>query len=177
MIKKIHKIFIDYKKEEKWLNEMTLKGFNLVSYNFLTYRFEIDSDIEYIYRIELLEYPPKHNESIKYMEFLEESNIEFVDSYFNWVYFKKRKNLGVFQLYTDTKSKIMHYKRILMLIVPIAFLNFIAGIGNIVLWNIFMEKVFYLGYINILMFFILFITIVHSIYRINKLEKEKIVHE
>jgi hypothetical protein len=37
---KFMKIFWDYEKEEKWLNEMVAKGFAMSSYTFCVYTFE-----------------------------------------------------------------------------------------------------------------------------------------
>jgi len=106
------KVFMDYEKEEKWLNEMAVKGFAMTSFNFLYYTFEDCVPGEYIYRIELLEHRDSHPESLRYIRFLEESGVEHVDTYNTWVYFRKKTADGDFNIYSDLNSRIKHYKRV-----------------------------------------------------------------
>ena len=58
----IMKLFMDYEKEEKWLNDMSAKGLQLVHYSFPRYTFEEGEPGEYTYRIQLLENIPSHLE-------------------------------------------------------------------------------------------------------------------
>ena len=43
----------DFEREERWLNEMSRRGWNFVSTNGLIYRFEAGQAGEYLYKIEL----------------------------------------------------------------------------------------------------------------------------
>ena len=119
----IRKAYINFEKEEKWLNEMSAKGFALTDYSFCRYVFTECEPGEYIYRLELLENLPSHPESVKYIRFMEENGVEFVSSYFRWVYFRKKASDGAFDIYSDTDSKIKHYKRINRLMLSLALLN------------------------------------------------------
>lgn len=60
----------DFEKEEKWLNEMSAKGMQLVGVGIFKYIFEEGNPGEYFYRIELLEELPTHPESISYIRFM-----------------------------------------------------------------------------------------------------------
>jgi len=60
MTTKVWKAFLDYEKEEKWLNEMVAKGFAMTAYSWCHYTFENCVPGEYIYRIELLEHSVNH---------------------------------------------------------------------------------------------------------------------
>ena len=108
----INRIFLDYEKEEKWLNEMAVKGFALTDYFYIRYVFDKCEPGEYTYRIELLENHHGHPESKRYIAFMEESGAEHVASYMRWVYFRMKTADGRFDIYSDTESKMMHYKRI-----------------------------------------------------------------
>ena len=125
------KIYADYEKEEKWLNEMSAKGFALADYFFCRYTFADCRPGEYIYRIELLEYLPGHPVSQKYIQFMAENGVEYVTRWGRWVYFRKKAEDGPFDIYSDVDSKIMHYKRILALFLPILCMELVLGIINL----------------------------------------------
>lgn len=129
----IWKPYWNYLKEEQWLNEMSNCGLAMTSYTWCRYVFEDAPKSEYIYRIELMEHSATHPESLKYIEFLEETGVEFVSSYMHWAYFRKKASDGPFELYTDFDSKIKHFKRVLFLWAGLAKLAFFAGIFNIVM--------------------------------------------
>jgi hypothetical protein len=127
----VRKAYIDYEKEEKWLNEMVSKGLALTNYAWCKYTFEDTEKGEYIYRIELLKELPSHPESMKYLKFLEETGIECVAKYMRWVYLRKKSSDGEFELYTDTDSKIDHYSNISKFWFILAFAEFFIGISNV----------------------------------------------
>jgi hypothetical protein len=96
-----------YEQEEKWLNQMSAKGLQLVSVGFCKYVFEDGAPGEYNYRLELLENLPSHPESIAYIRFLEEAGIEQIGTYFRWVYFRRKATDGAFDLYWNHASNII----------------------------------------------------------------------
>jgi hypothetical protein len=103
----------EHEKEELWLNEMSSKGMHLSDTAGIRYMFQEGEPGAYIYRIELLKNMPNHVESVSYIRFLEETGVEFVGSYGRWAYFRRPASLGAFELYSDTDSKIKHFRRIL----------------------------------------------------------------
>ncbi len=123
MITKIHKIYIDYEKEEKWINEMSAKGYQFTRYTFMTYFFEQGQPNEYVYRIELLDQFHNHPESRAYLAFLEGMGIDCVGTWFRWVFLRKKASAEPFELYTDNPSKIKHFKGILTLLMVLLLLN------------------------------------------------------
>lgn len=128
---KVRKAYINFEKEEKWLNEMADKGMNMVDYTFLRYFFEEGTPGEFTYRIELLNNMPEHPESRAYLKFMEETGAECVTTYMRWVYFRKKKMNGVFDLYSDYDSRIQHYKRVLLLLGVVGGMNLLLGITNL----------------------------------------------
>ena len=51
--------------------------------------FEKGEPGEYIYRIQLLDYPAAHAESAAYLAFLEETGVEVIATWFRWVFLRK----------------------------------------------------------------------------------------
>lgn len=138
----VRKFFIDFEKEEAWLNEMSAKGLALVEYSWARYVFEESAQGEYIYRIELLEKDPK--EAAGYLQFMEETGAERVPAGApakakrtlinqRWVIFRRKASEGPFQIYTDMDSKISHYQRIYKVYLSVAFLELVVGSFNIML--------------------------------------------
>lgn len=102
-----------YEREEKWLNEMSSKGMQLVYTNGFRYVFEEGTPGEYVYRLELLDHLPYSAESIAYIRFLEEAGIEHVASFMRWVYLRKKASDGPFDIYSDIDSRMKHNRRII----------------------------------------------------------------
>ena len=124
----------DFDKEEKWLNEMAAKGLSLVGVGFCRYEFADCTPGEYAIRLERLPQPAAHPESVKYLEFLEETGAEHVGTFQNyWVYLRKKKADGDFQIFSDNDSRINHLGRIIAFITAIVVLNYIIGLYNLFL--------------------------------------------
>ncbi len=180
----VWKAYMNHEKEEKWLNEMSAKGMALVGYSWCRYVFEDSPKAEYTYRIELLKDLPGNAESRAYLQFLQQTGIEHVASYLRWVYLRKKRAEGQFDLYSDADSKISHYKRILYLWIPIMLLNLMAFISNglHVLDDILHHgRVFGGNLICIVLngffaFLILWMIIVY-LRKVQKLRAEKRIHE
>ncbi len=136
MRRTIRKLFWvwNFDKEEKWLNEMAAKGLGLVAIGFCKYTFEESTPSEYNIRLELLENVPTHLESEQYIKFVEETGAEYLGSYLRWVYFRKKRSDGEFNLYSDCNSRIKHLNRILTLLTALLFLTIPNGINNIWLY-------------------------------------------
>ncbi len=111
--KRIHKLFWDFEKEERWLNEMAAQGLNLVRYRWATYDFELGAPGEWVYRIQFLDDDARKPKSREYIDFVAETGAEPVATYLRWVYFRKRTAEGPFELFSDLDSRLAHYKRVL----------------------------------------------------------------
>ncbi len=121
----------DFDKEEKWLTECAAKGLALVSVGFCRYDFEECTPGAYHVRLELLDNPPSHPESVQYIKFLEETGAEHVGSVLRWVYLRRSAEFGPFDLFSDNASRVRHLGRILALLWPAMIIEFIAGLSNI----------------------------------------------
>ena len=133
MKKTVVKFFLafQYDKEEKWLNEMSAKGWQLTNVGFCNYTFTEGQPGEYIYRLEMLDDWPASSKGSAYIRFLEETGAEYIGSLLRWIYVRRPASEGTFDLYSDLPSRIKHVARVrnLMLIlflclIPIFISNF-----------------------------------------------------
>lgn len=127
MNKVIWKWFSYYEKEEIWLNEMVAQGFALKKYTFCRYVFEPCEPNAYIYRIDLLKHNLNNPKTVAYLDFMEETGVEYVTSYFRWIYFRKKASDGPFEIYSDINSKLAYYHRI-------STLWCVIGTINVLIW-------------------------------------------
>ena len=121
----------DFEKEEKWLNQMAAEGWALCGVGFCRYEFEKCEPGEYTVRLEFLEHLPGSAEGADYIRFLEETGAEHVGSYMRWAYFRKKAVDGVFDIYSDTTSRVAHLRRMQYMIAPIAAANLCIGLANL----------------------------------------------
>ena len=148
----IHKWFWiwDFDKEEKWLNEMAVKGLSLVSVGFCNYEFEESMSGEYRVCLQLLEKRPHHPESKKYIEFLETTGAEHVGSFTRWAYFRKKAAEGDFELFSDNDSRIKYLSKVISFVSLITIANWIVGIFNVFIAASFSSPVNGFGMINLM---------------------------
>ena len=177
MRKVIHKWFLDWEKEEKWVNEMAAKGLALTAIGLGRFEFEECDPGEYRYRCELLKNLPNHPESEQYIRFVESTGAEHAASWMRWVYFRKKTADGEFELFSDNASKISHLGTILALIGVITLLNLFAGAYNIILALVFSSPVNLMGIFNIALGIFLGALFVKYFRRRQKLKGEKTLFE
>ncbi|WP_054939749.1 DUF2812 domain-containing protein [Paenibacillus ihuae] len=184
----VRKLFINFEKEEQWLNEMAAKGLALTEYSFAHYVFEETSKGEYIYRIELLEDGIKGAKSMEYLQFMEEAGVEHVTMnkghavYNKWVIFRRRASEGPFTIYSDTDSKIKHYRRIHRLWISLALMELILGFMNVGL--VALNNISIISNINLVTGLLLIVLgavfLLCSLpvrQKINKLQSDKLIRE
>jgi len=120
----IHKVFFvwDFEKEERWLNEMAQNGWALEKAAFCSYTFGRCEPGEYIFRIEM-------NQNSDYRDFVEELGAEYVGGRLNWFYFRRKAELGAFDLFSDIDSRITHLNRIGRMLWLICIANVMIGLS------------------------------------------------
>ena len=169
----------DFDKEEKWLNEMSEKGLQLVSVGFCKYVFDEGAPGEYDVRLELLENWPMHPESTRYIKFIEDTGAEYLGSVMRWAYFRKKKTEGGFDLFSDIDSRIKHLNRILVLLGLIGGLELYAGSANDLLY--YFRSGLTVHLFSSIFCLLLGVLIAYGFVRIcrklNRLKKERILHE
>lgn len=139
----------DFDKEEQWLNEMAARGLCLASVGWCRYEFVDCVPGEYSIRLELLKEKTVHPESVKYIEFLEDTGAEHVGSYMRWIYMRKKKADGEFQLFSDNETRIRHLTRIINFASILTGVNLCSGFYNLFLFLLWGNWVSLLGFINL----------------------------
>lgn len=115
----------NFEKEERWLNEMAMEGWVLESIGFCTYHFVRCELGEYIIRMEMVD-----NDS-DYRRFLEEIGAEYIGQMVKWIYFRRKAELGSFDLLSGIDAKIQHLDRIDTMLKLVCLANILIGIPNI----------------------------------------------
>lgn len=147
MMMKKRKLFFNYQKEEKWINDMAKSGWHLIKYTFAHYTFEKGSPGEYDYCIELLEDAPTTEKGKEYLTFMEEAGIEYVTNSANWAYFRKKSTGEPFVIYTDYMSRKKHLQRIISLFSIILAMNLAFALYNMTI-GLFSSFNFYFSILN-----------------------------
>lgn len=121
--KTVFKLFFvwDFEKEERWLNEMAQEGWVLDNTGFYFYTFVRCEPGEYIIRLEM-------NPSSDYRAFVKELGAEYIGNLVNWVYFRRKAELGSFELLSDIDSRLTHLSRINRMLFLICLGNLIIGV-------------------------------------------------
>ena len=178
---KFIRAFINYKKEEDWLNRMAQKGLHMLDYFFLLYVFEEGKPGDYIYRLELLKHNPSHPESVAYLRFMEESGVECVSTWVRWVYFRKKASEGNFEIYSDREGRIKHAKRIIALMLPLFVLNLSVALYNLGIGILFGENAptfnAYISFLNFAVAVVLLTVLISQGRIISDLRKDKGIRE
>lgn len=108
----VWKAYVDFEKEERWLNEMAADGWDFTRYTWCRYVFTKGTPGRYTYRIQLLPSAPSADESSEYLGFLEDAGVETVDTYQRWVYVRKEDDGRPFDLFSDRESRVAHHRRV-----------------------------------------------------------------
>lgn len=114
--KVVYRVYMDYEKEESWLNEMASQGWSFTGRRLGGYRFEQGEPGEWIYRIELLPADAGSAASQEYLSLLLEAGAEVVSRQARWVYLRRPAAMGPFVLFSDLESRIGHYRRVVKLL-------------------------------------------------------------
>ena len=115
----------DFEKEERWLNEMAANGWTLVEVGYCRYTFEKTDDNEYTVRLEM------HPFDEDYISFMEQTGAECIGRVLQWIYFRKKSELGRFDIFSDLDSRISHLSKIHKMILMFGLANLIIGIANL----------------------------------------------
>lgn len=122
----MYRFFLDYEKEEAWVNDMADQGWHLKRTMVGYFVFEKGEPGQYIYRNELVK-----GKNQDYYDFLDTMNIECVSKFGPWAYYRKKKLEGPFELFSDSSSKIKYLQSISRLFISVAFLNLLIGFINL----------------------------------------------
>ncbi len=154
-----------FEEEEKWLNEMAAGGWVLESVGFCRYTFVRCEPGAYTVRTEM------HPKDDGYLAFMKETGAEYVGRMMMWVYFRKKTEDGVFDLYSDIDSRISHLDRIGKMLMAVGGANLAIGVVNS------LNPGTRLGWINLVVATLLMYGLGRIHGKKEALEKERELHE
>lgn len=105
---------------------MAEQGWHLKKFWPFVFLFENGISDQYIYRNEMVLKRKKD-----YFDFLDTMNIEHVNSFGVWAYFRKRKEEGPFEIFSGKSEKIKYLSRINTLFILACLINAFAVLLNI----------------------------------------------
>lgn len=115
----------DFDKEELWLNEMAAEGWALSRVGWATYWFEKTEPGEYEVRLEC------RRADDGYISFVQDTGAEYLGRVFLWIYFRRKSELGAFELNGDLDSRIAQLTTINRFILPLGLANLFLGLLNV----------------------------------------------
>lgn len=148
-----------YDKDEgaRWINKMADEGYAVTGFFAGFFNLEPCEPGKYTYQVDFSEkfFAVSNN----YREFMQEAGVEIVQIWGPWVYLRKLKAEGPFELYTDVDSSIEHYRKIRKMFKVVAaleiacfFLVLLSAIGggmiSYMLPSIFLACAFSLIFVN-----------------------------
>jgi hypothetical protein len=114
----------EYDKEEQWLNAMAQSGWVLDKVGFCRYEFVPCEPGEYTVRLEMR----NHDEA--YLGFMAETGAEYVGRMMKWIYFRKKTELGKFELFSDLESRIAYLDNMCRMLRGVGIANLLIGLAN-----------------------------------------------
>ncbi len=104
-------------KEEKWLEQMALEGWKLISVAPYIYKFERSQPEKIVFRLDYKMTTDKDYQ--EYLTLFKDAGWEMFATFANWHYFKiKPENTEVPEIYNSGKVKALKYRRLLLGMVP-----------------------------------------------------------
>ncbi|MFJ7972050.1 DUF2812 domain-containing protein [Psychrobacillus sp. NPDC096389] len=167
-----NRLYLDYEKEEQWINDMVQEGWHLKKFMFFRFTFEKGEQGSYIYRNEFLGGRTVEEEN-NYIEFLKESDIEVVYKFGGWAYFRRKASKGPFEIYTDTSSKVSYFNRILSVFIALFLVNLMFGIINLAI----SQAAPYLSVVSFIAAIVILIPIVIILRRKKALQEQQNLFE
>ena len=165
--KVIHRLFWvwNFEKEERWLNTMAQSGWVLTKVGFCTYPVAPCQPGEYTIRLEM------HAPDSEYLRFMEEIGAEYIGRMVQWVYFRRKTELGEFDLFSDLDSKIGHLKKIGSTLAIIGGANLLIGLVNS------FNPAVHIGWVNLLCATLLMYALGRIHGKLEALEKDRLLLE
>lgn len=178
MTKKIRRsmfkhMFLDFEKEEEWLNAMSKDGYALRNFENGYYVFETCEPGEYTFQISLFQQDDKDNED-RFLQSMKKDKATFVTSIHNWYYFRKKSSLGDFSINADLEAKSRYYKKISFVWYSLAVICLLfAFIDFVVVTSMNMADQDYLFNLFFLILGLIFLLIAYSLTKKVKRLKSK----
>lgn len=123
----------DFDSEEKWINKMSEKGWQLESVGPGRYTFFAGVPREYIYRLELLKKSATDEREKQYVRRLEAGGAQKIATNGQWAYFRKLRADGGFAIYKSADSKMRYMRGVAKLYIPLGIAVYAAFVLEMLL--------------------------------------------
>lgn len=157
----------DIDKEEKWLTDMSAKGFHFYKYSWGFYYFEEDHSKSYIYQADF------QAADDEYFELYKQTGWEHVHTELSqYHYFRAAKNvIGDKRIYSDPASVKGMYQRMLLFYTTIFICMIIAQAGLLLTWEATFFSTLSLAFVTavIVLYIFLFIKLLQKINKYSRL--------
>ncbi|GMK40454.1 hypothetical protein PCCS19_35100 [Paenibacillus sp. CCS19] len=140
----------NYEKDEEWLNDLSAQGQHLEEPGTFRYCFKKDAAVRYVYRLDYQQIKDQDQLDAYYALF-EDMGWKHVGSNKGWHYYRKPYVEGETspQIYTDRSSLTQMLRRIQMMLVLLAAVNFPIMTVNIMnVWSWYDKSVTVRGFIS-----------------------------
>lgn len=169
-----------WEEEEAWLNRMSEEGWHFTDVKFIRYRFEQGTPGAYQYRLEALESNDfSRPETQEYLSFMRDTGAEYIGHMMYWAYFRKKKDDGPFEIFSDIDSRLHHlerFERIPLGGMSLLFINFLNCFNLIAHLNAPAFGGFLLG-LNTMLLVLLGYCVIQLRRKRRELEAERQLHE
>ncbi len=168
--KKIIRTFFAWQeeKEEKWLRKMSNEGWHLSRVGFFYYIFQKGKPHDYVYKFDFK--VMGKTELLNYISIFKDSGWEHMGSFGSWLYFRIDAKGDIdLDIYSDNRSKIEKYKRLLIVLgiiswpimffsLPSLYMRMIdmaadSVLNNLIVFNIYLPMVIILTIVEIIMIY------------------------
>jgi hypothetical protein len=102
--------FVDFDKEQKWINEMCKKGWAFRHTNGVVYRFKRCEPEEFIYQIDFDEQKSKQSVG-DYVTFRSSCGDKFVHQWKQKIYWKRETAAGPFEVESNVAAQLRHTRK------------------------------------------------------------------
>ena len=117
-------------KEEKWLREMSKKGWHLSRVGFFNYKFKKGSPMDMVYKFDFKVL--RKSEMEDYIMMFKDSGWEHIGNFGSWFYFRTAaEGNHSLELYSDNRSMIEKYRRLLLVLGIISFPVIFFSLSNL----------------------------------------------
>ena len=70
------------------------------------------------------------NHDAAYLSFMAETGAEYVGRVMKWIYFRKKTELGAFELFSDLESRIAYLNQMCQMLRGVGLANLVIGVVN-----------------------------------------------
>ena len=125
-----------WKKEEKWINDMAARGLLLTEVGVFRYDLEEGEPGAYQYCMQMLKGSAGKKRNQEYIKFLKDTDIKCIGAVGSWIYLRRKTAQTPFSLFSDLDSEMHYLARLGRTFLFLSISQFVAGFCNFSAWLI-----------------------------------------